>query len=424
MKPTQTILYTLVLSSLCFGCSQNRGPSEPTVTRITFVDRNGMTETVSSKDRLKRYNTTNFLQTQPYQKVTRLYSRDSEGNSQILLSSYHPNGQIRQYLEGQNGRALGCYQEWHANGQQKVEAAVIGGTADLDPAAEQSWVFDGCSRAWNAEGQLMAEIPYSRGVLQGVAQHYHPNGQLWKHSPYLNDQLHGTLRIYLRNGELLQETHYSQGLKHGSSKRFWSPDQLAFEEDYVMGRLMRGRYFDSQGHELSTIEDGDGFRAVLGKQRMNELHEFRDGAQNGLVKEFNSNGEIKRIYHLRDGVQHGEESVFALTKTGAQPLLSIHWHDGRIQGEVKSWYKNGTVESLREMSDNKKHGISTAWYLDGSLMLIEEYDNGRLVRGEYHRRGEGSPISQVVNGSGIATLFTPEGSLKRRIAYREGSPQE
>ena len=50
-------------------------------------------------------------------------------------------GQIKQYLESVNSRALGVYHEWYANGQQKVEALVIGGVADQKLAVQMFLVI-------------------------------------------------------------------------------------------------------------------------------------------------------------------------------------------------------------------------------------------------------------------------------------------
>ena len=75
------------------------------------------------------------------------------------------------------------------------------------------------------------------------------------------------------------------------------------------------------------------------------------------------------------------------------------------------------------MSNNKKNGHSTAWYRDGSLMMIEEYEQDKLVRGEYYGRGEKFPVSMVVDGKGIVTRFDADGTFIQRVTYKLGKPQ-
>ena len=90
---------------------------------------------------------------------------------------------------------------------------------------------------------------------------------------------------------------------------------------------------------------------------------------------------------------------------------------------VKTWYPDGSMESQREMSGNYKNGLLTAWYIDGNLMLIEEYDRDKLIRGEYFKKGEKIPASQVAGGKGVATLFDSEGNYLRRVNIFNGRPQ-
>jgi antitoxin component YwqK of YwqJK toxin-antitoxin module len=102
----------------------------------------------------------------------------------------------------------------------------------------------------------------------------------------------------------------------------------------------------------------------------------------------------------------------------------LTWYEGKIQGLVKTWYPNGIQESQREMSNNMKNGIATAWYRDGNMMLLEEYRQDRLLRGEYYSPAERYPISTIKEGSGIATLYNADGTFLQRVTYRNGEPFE
>jgi len=83
---------------------------------------------------------------------------------------------------------------------------------------------------------------------------------------------------------------------------------------------------------------------------------------------------------------------------------------------------NGVIESQRVWADNQKNGLSSAWYQDGSLMLIEEYEKDKLMKGDYFRRGEKLPVTQILNGNGTATLFDAVGTFKRKVEYYSGKP--
>lgn len=427
------LLSIILLIPLFFACSQSSTwfeivSPEPTVAlaSINVLDRNGFSETICSQDRLKKFDNIDFLKPQPYQKVLRIYQRDEKGNICAFINSYYPNGQPRQYLEIVNNRAYGTYREWHQNGILKVDTFVIGGEPDIDMVSERSWLFDGISRAWDEEGHLVAEIPYSQGELQGVSYYYHPNGAPWKNIPCDKGAVHGVMEIYLDNGTLLQTAEYHLGQKQGRSVRYWHEGAIACEESYCNNLLKQGKYYDQKGKLLSSIEDGSGFRVLFGKENVNELHEFQKGIEEGEVKIFDIDGFLAKRYFTKNNLKDGEEIEYYSPKKaqGAElkPKLSIKWVEGRIHGIVKTWYPSGAQESQREMSQNKKNGILTGWYPDGHLMLAEVYENDKLLDGKYFMSGENSPISEVKEGKGTATLFDSSGNLLRKVNYFHSRP--
>jgi antitoxin component YwqK of YwqJK toxin-antitoxin module len=414
----------LLLLPLMASCAAMRCSSEPTLASINLIDREGMSEVVTSEDRLKRYANVDFLSTQPYQKVLRVYKLRDSSKIPAYVTSYHPNGQLRQYLEVLNGRAFGQYQEWYANGTQKLEAHVIGGMADVTEAAEKSWLFDGVSNVWNEEGELLAEIPYEKGELSGASIYYYANGNVAKYAPFEQGHLEGIYEAYREDGSLLYTAEYSRGLLSGTSSGYREDGTTFFEENYSQGKLLEGFYLNSEGDEVAKIEGGKGWRVVFTKEGY-EYQEFRDGILEGEVKVIDQQGHLLRCYHVKNNLKNGEDTLYyILPEATLRPKLAVNWVDSNIHGLVKTWYENGNQESQREMTRNQKNGLLTAWYRDGHLMMIEEYDNGKLVKGKYFRKGEKNLISKVFGGRGTATLFDGEGNFLRKISYNNGMPSD
>jgi antitoxin component YwqK of YwqJK toxin-antitoxin module len=422
--------FSLAILVTLLGCAPRsyEVSCEPVLTCINIIDQNGTSETISNSERLLKYNNVDFLLPQPYQKVMRVYSRDACGNLSSLITSYHPNGVPHQYLEVVNGRAKGAYTEWYPDGTKKIEGYIVGGAADLTAEAIGTWLFDGKNTAWDEEGRLQAELEYSKGCLDGVCTYYHKNGSTWKIVPFLRGKIEGTVEVFLENGELFQKTVYCQGNKDGPSLRYWCGGSIAADECYSGGHLNEGKYFDQQGKLVAEIIEGTGMRAVFGKEAIVELQEYLEGVQNGEVQIFAKNGTIAQSYRTKNGIKHGEEYWWYPGKAGRcskdKPKLMVSWYEGKIQGVTKTWYANGNQESQREMSNNCKNGLSTAWYEDGSLMLIEEYEKDKLTKGEYYKKGDFVPVSLIINGNGTATLFDVDGSFLRKIEYTRGYPDE
>lgn len=417
------MLITFTSAKRC--CKQTCRPAPLTLASVHIVDRNGISEAITNKERLNQYLNVDFLSPQPYQKVLRIYTRDINGNLKAQVNSYHENGNPMQYLEVMNGRALGKYQEWHANGLMSISTKIIGGEPDVSMSAQKTWLFDDVSYAWNENGCLIAEIPYSQGVLEGLSVDYHANGQVWKRTAYSKNKLDGLSEIYKMNGELLQQTTYVQGSKHGPSYRFWGGNQLASQEEYFQNRLVTGCYFDKSGALISEVQNGTGFRAIFGKDSLYELQEYRQGVLEGEVRVYTPQGKLLRVYSMKKDLKHGEEIQYFEESCleNLQPHLSIQWYEGNVQGISRSWYSNGNQESQKEMAKNAKNGVATAWYRDGNLMMIEEYESNKLVRGDYYRKGERIPVTQVIEGGGTATIFDEHGHFVKKISYSRGKPE-
>ncbi len=420
-----------IVAALSFqGCSTSYSTylfMEPSLASISIVDRNGFSETISNQDRLRQYEGVDFLSNHPYQKVLRIYQRDREGNIHAYITSYHPNGQPKQYLEISNHRASGSYQEWHPNGIHKLSAWVIGGEPDIDPSSQRSWLFEGSSQVWDDAGHLIAEIPYAHGELEGTSHYYHLNGAIWKKIPFCKNLQHGTEEWLRDNGTLFQKIDYCRGVKHGPSFRYWTDNRLAAEETYHQGLLQTAVYYLPDGEIVGSIKDGKGTRVLFGKDAVCELQEYQHGIQEGQIKLFAENGILVRIYHMKNELKDGEEVEYyplCSADVPQQPSLLIQWSQGNIQGVVKTWYPNGVQESQREMNQNKKDGILTAWFEDGSLMMIERYEQDKLMEGQYFLRGEKSPFSEIYGGKGTATLFDSRGNIIKKVQYHSSKPIE
>lgn len=401
------------------GCQKTS--STESIVSMQVIDRNGFSETISNKERLQIYQNVNFLSSQPYETVLRVYGKNEEGKNASKLTSYHENGSIWQYLEAVDGRAHGKYLEWHENGKIKIEAHAIEGLADLSETAQTSWIFDGESSVWDENGSLMASFHYDKGNLVGEAKYYYPDGKLSKIVPYDRGQAHGILQIFDQDGHIHQTIPYHQGQKNGNAIFYWNDNQTQASEKYEMGLLKSGEYYTPQNQLISEVIGGSGYRIVFNGDKIHSKTEYRQGTPEGKVELYDTQEKIYTSYQIKNGKKNGEEWEYYKESPDA-PKMYIHWVDDQIQGMVKTWYQNGKLESQKEMSNNKKQGLSFAYYPTGDLMLMEEYDNDKLVKGSYYKKGETTPTSSVEKGEGIVSLFTQEGYFSQKIPYENGKP--
>lgn len=408
---------------LFLGGCRSTDKSEPVVS-MQVIDRNGFSETISNPDRITTYEKVDFLTAQPYQKVLRVFGKNEEGKSKSKLTSYHTNGGIWQFLEALDGRANGRYIEWHENGQRKIEARVIEGLADLSESAQKSWLFDGTCHVWDEKGNLAALFYYNKGYLDGKAEHYYPNKVVEKVIPYTNGLVHGTFQAFDEQGNSLESIPFVQGKKEGTALGYWAPNSLKYRETWKGGKLLSGLYNDPESVPMTEVENGYGTKALFEQSILRTLVDYAEGRPEGEVRLYNDEGKLESSYVVHDGKKWGEEWTYYPTSEGEElrPKLMIEWQEDRIQGMAKSWYPNGMLESQREMTGNKKQGLTFAYYETGELMLMEEYENDRLSKGSYYKKGEDAPVSSVENGKGTAVLYNGKGQFLKKIIYEAGKP--
>lgn len=411
----RSVVSLAILLLLCSCLSQQDKSS--TIVSMQMVDRNTLTETISNEERLKTYQTVDFLEPQPYEKILRVYGKNRSGQNLSKLTTYHPNGHVKQYLEIVDGRAHGLYREWFANGKLHIEAPVVEGTADITDLAKASWVFHGLCQIWDEQGSLLAKIPYTQGVLHSPSIYFHPNGAIEQIFPYQKGDLHGLVQRFDLDGSLLEEIPYSLGKKQGHAHG------KLYTEEYQEGLLLSGTYYNAKGESVATVSDGAGKKMLFAQEKPLALFSIEKGVEEGSVEFFSPDGTLHLRYFVHEGKKEGEEIEFFPGSTQL-PKLSLHWHDDKIQGQVKTWYPNGQLESQKEMNDNKKQGLSFIWYKNGDLMCLEEYDNDLLWKGSYFPKGDKEPSSQVRDGEGVATLYTSDGSFLRKIHYEKGKPSD
>lgn len=419
----KNILPSLLLATTLFSCGHYSSDQEEIVSMQVF-DRNGFSETVTSKERLNSYVETNFLDPQPFQKVLRTYSKKGDVKNHSVVTTYHDNGYIYQYLEIKDGRANGVFREWHQNGNLRLEVNVIEGIPDITEMALASWVFDQKSSVYDEEGNTVALIHYDKGMLCDKSFYYYPNGMVKKEIPYVNNQISGEVTHYDDAGNVSEQESYLNGKKHGKSLKKWDVKRIQSEETYEADKLMGASYYDMNGRLLSEIVRGSGKKTSFAYGKVASTSEYRNGQPEGEVKFFDENQRLTSSFNVKNDLKHGDEREYYSSINPGDELkekLFIYWREDSPK-EVKTWYPNGQQESQSQMHENQKNGVCLGWYKDGNIMFVEEYRKGKLTSGKYYHRGEKTPCSTVQNEEGKATLFDAEGHYLQTVVYEKGAP--
>jgi len=406
------LLCTLLLASC------HRQPDSSHLLSLQLVDRNGQTETISQTLRVKQYEKQDFTKPQPYEKILRVYTKNSEGKNPSILTTYHKNGGLFQHLEALDGRAYGHFWEYYESGSIRIKAHVIEGTAELHPLAQSSWVFDGPCEVFYPSGAKQADFSYNKGKKEGIAHYYYPDGQPQKILHFIQDEACGELKEFYPSGALYQQLFFDKGVQDQEAFLYAETNQLLQKEIWDHDLLQEGQYFDATGALISEINHGKGIKSVLEKGVLKTTLEYCEGKPEGLIKVFDGKGFLESSYQLSKGEKEGEEIIYYPGKT--QPKVTLSWHQDQISGIVKTYYESGALQSQKTYSMNKKNGPSTVFYEEGSLMMVENYHQDKLSEGQYYKKNDSYPMSTIEGGSGTATFFDEWGNIKQEILYEKG----
>lgn len=412
------ILISMFICGLFFSCTRTQ-ESSLSLSTIQMVDRLGMQETINQKEKLEKFSSVDFEKPQPYQKVTRVFIHSKNRSQGSIITTYHDNGFLKEYLEAKSNRAFGAYKEFYPDGQLKIQGTVIEGMADLSDQAKLSLMFDGMVKVYSSDATVKAIMHYNKGKLSDQSVYYHPSGKIHKKISYKEGLIDGVVEVFDEEENLLGRSEYKKGELHGRVEFFGDHSAYPFEEEYEKGLLKNGTYYDEDQKVKSMVVNGAGIQTIFYEKKILQEAEFKGGKIEGIVKTYHPSGNLQSIYQIKELCKHGQEWLY-YDEEGMKPKLYLSWYQDELHGVQKSWYPSGYLESQKEMVHNLKHGQLIGWYPSQEVMMIEEYEMGKLIEGAYYSKKEAKEVSSIRQGKGIATLFDPEGYFLHKVRYDKG----
>ncbi len=299
-------------------------------------------------------------------------------------------------------------------------------------------IKDGYTRYYYPDGKLKMEVPFVKGLEQGLAKEYSNDGNIITLIEYKRGFVVDRLKINRRdhinlkqgrwytfygNGNIHVEGNYQDDLKEGYFKEYAENGDLISVDKYVK---------DVKQVEAQEIQKLDIKNEYYPEGKIKASGTYRNGIPEGIYREYNLMGQIIRSLVYDMGIVTGEGIV---KEDGSRdghwkdlyPDGSIKaegdYKDGKQIGEWKYYYSNGKLEQDGKFTNAGKFHGTWKWYYDsGQLMREEEYDNGLKdgMHTEYNENGkmveEGEYIKDLEDGP----WFTTIGDYLERGTYRDG----
>jgi len=316
-----------------------------------------------------------------------------------------------------HGQREGSWAFYYESGG--TEQAVGTFTHDL---RDSTWSF------YYPDGKRSAEGSFVKGSMQGVWQFWYPNGKLMTSVHYLDgDASHpgktgvpiagreGLAIVFQENGDTMEIRNWHHGKNEGPYRVFGRNGALN-----ESGSLRNGkpdgtiRKYHSDGLIASEINYRNG--KLDGPSLF-----YNEGEKKPWKEEQYADGLIQWSSMIMDGKLY-ERCDF----DRAHLLLHrIRWHQGSNQREDESWFRLSASDSPYSQQLDSVH---TSWYLNGVVMLQENYVNGNRTDEYVENFDNGKPKRRAgyVNGrmNGVMREWYANGQLAKEGSYVNGQKDD
>lgn len=147
--------------------------------------------------------------------------------------------------------------------------------------------------------------------------------------------------------------------------------------------LILSHWDNGVSREIKIIRSDSSYRMLKffssGKLQC-EIHHNKAGQLNGTEKCYFENGTVKQETHWKNGINYGK--FFINYPSGQKTFEGSYLEDGSPHGLWKGWYQNGQIQYEQSFSHGMKHGKWANYRKDGSLELLQYFENGLLIKEE------------------------------------------
>ena len=194
-----------------------------------------------------------------------------------------------------------------------------------------------------------------------------------------NGKKEGTHYLYYQSGFLRSVTNYLNGKLHGVQKYYFFTGEVKQQVEYFHG-TMNGQ-MDRRSIEGEIIfqcffvdnkREGVCYEAVGADQTWST---YSKGLLNGSRLEIKASNKTCVVTEYRNNRRHGDSKVFTLE--GAL-LQHSRYQEDRLEGDFIEYSKD-LIQSKGTFKDGLKHGDFITYYSDGKIQTKAQYKNNKQI---------------------------------------------
>lgn len=199
-----------------------------------------------------------------------LYEPNSEVPFTGFIKKVYKNTQIDLMIRVSSGELVEI-ERWKENGIPIFSVGIIKGSMDLSniPSgmdALDDKLFNGLTRFWFSNGQIMLESNYKNGKRDGLTRSWYENGnpkveesykdglkdgnakswfesgRKWMHYSHWKDKRDGPLTWWYENGQKRQEGNYKGGMRFGEWSYYQEDGKILYRKTFRDGQAISTEY--------------------------------------------------------------------------------------------------------------------------------------------------------------------------------------
>jgi uncharacterized protein len=232
---------------------------------------------------------------------------------------------------------------------------------------------------------------------------YYPGGQLSSEGYLREEKPDGYWKTYFENGLLKSEGNRENYLLDGSWKFYNEEGVLTVEINYKEDKK-NGKRISYLREEIieenfeSDVKQGFTYFYYPDGKRKKEIF-FKDGLEEGLVKEYDTTGLIITLFVYKKGFIVSRE------------IINRHNSLGNKHGQWMEFYTNGKIKQTSEWRNGVLNGFVKDYDESGNLLIVQKYINGVV-----------QPEAAEIKVYEIKYDYYESGKVKIVGSYREDQP--
>lgn len=338
------------------------------------------------------------------------------------------------YVEGEflKGKKTGTWVYYHENGNIKIKETYKDGKLD---GVQYNYDENGLPSVFcnytngNLNGlyeiyknnKLSVQYNYQDDKIEGVKREFYQNEKLKTESFFEDEELNSFALNYNQDGDLISKIHYI----NGDFVKYETYDTKGDIENNIDYKNKNGTFSNSYNNGLKTITYNvtngiyNGKFTIKNKLNTVTESELKNGARNGIYKNYSPYGTLESEYNYYNGYLNGTNKQYDLVGNLRVNFTSIFGED---YGLTSRYYQNKSkIYEYNEL--NETYDGDYKWFNqkgENIVTIVYENDNP-IYYLKLNKQGEIKDKVEINNQTTEIISNYPNGTLAAQINLLKGS---